>query len=62
MLPIPIGATYQHLGSRWLFSAQGGGWEIPAFWTAMLLVQALLGDGAYAFRPAFLMARTADAR
>ena len=47
-LPIMIGATIQHLGSGWLFSAPGGGWEFPAFWTVLLLVQAGLGAGAYA--------------
>lgn len=53
-LPILLGATAQHLGNGWLFTATGGGWEYPAFWTAMLAVQALLGDGAFAWRPAFL--------
>jgi putative oxidoreductase len=48
LLPILIGATFQHVGNGWLFSAKGGGWEFPAFWTLMLLVQALLGNGAYA--------------
>lgn len=51
LLPILIGATLQHAGNGWLFSAPNGGWEFPAFWTAMLLVQALLGDGAFAWRP-----------
>ena len=51
LLPILIGATMQHSGSGWLFSAAGGGWEFPAFWTMMLIVQALLGDGAGALRP-----------
>ncbi|MCB1512434.1 MAG: DoxX family protein [Hyphomicrobiaceae bacterium] len=50
LLPILIGATLQHIGNGWLFSATGGGWEFPAFWTIMLIVQALLGDGAYALR------------
>lgn len=50
MLPILIGATVQHLGKGWVFNAAGGGWEFPAFWTAMLVVQALLGDGAHALR------------
>ena len=31
----------------WLFSNRGGGWEYPAFWAAALLVQFLLGDGAW---------------
>lgn len=51
LLPILVGATLQHLGNGWLFSAAKGGWEFPAFWTVMLLVQALLGDGAFAWRP-----------
>ena len=48
LLPIMIGATAQHLGNGWLFSAAGGGWEFPAFWALLLFVQALLGDGALA--------------
>ncbi|MDX2201888.1 MAG: DoxX family protein [Hyphomicrobiaceae bacterium] len=48
LLPIMIGATLQHLPNGWLFSAKGGGWEFPAFWTILLVVQALLGDGAHA--------------
>lgn len=54
LLPIMIGATIQHLPNGWLFSAAKGGWEFPAFWTMMLIVQALLGPGAYAWRPSFL--------
>lgn len=54
LLPILIGATLQHAGNGWLFSAPNGGWEFPAFLTVTALVQALLGDGAYAWRPAFL--------
>jgi putative oxidoreductase len=61
LLPIMIGATLQHTGNGWVFSAKGGGWEFPVFWTLTLLVQALLGDGAYAWRPAFLLPRTAEA-
>ncbi|MGC1584703.1 MAG: DoxX family protein [Rhodomicrobium sp.] len=61
LLPILIGATLQHIGNGWLFSGAGGGWEFPVFWIAMLLVQALLGDGAYAWRPAFLLGRAAEA-
>ncbi len=54
LLPVLIGATLQHAGNGWVFSAPKGGWEFPAFWTAMLVVQALLGDGAFAWRPSFL--------
>ncbi len=50
MIPVLIGATAVHAGAGWLFSNEGGGWEFPAFWTAALAVQALLGDGAYALR------------
>lgn len=61
LLPILIGATLQHAGNGWLFSALNGGWEFPAFWTAMLVVQALLGDGAFAWRPSFLPQRAVTA-
>ncbi len=62
LLPILIGATLQHVGNGWVFSAAKGGWEFPAFWTLMLVVQALLGDGAHALRAPFTAAcRTADA-
>ena len=54
LLPILIGATLQHAGNGWLFTAANGGWEFPAFWTAMLVVQALLGDGAHALRLSWL--------
>ena len=62
LLPILLGATLQHAGNGWLFSAANGGWEFPAFWTVTLVVQALLGDGAYAWRPAFLPGLVAQAR
>lgn len=54
LVPILIGATLQHLGNGWLFSAPNGGWEFPAFWTLALVVQALLGDGKWSWRPGFL--------
>jgi putative oxidoreductase len=50
LLPIMIGATLQHAGNGWMFAKTGGGWEFPAFWTVMLVVQALLGSGAYALK------------
>lgn len=56
-LPIMIGATLLHLPNGWLFSAPGGGWEFPAFWTVLLLVQAGLGAGAHALDPAKLLGR-----
>ncbi len=62
LLPIMIGATLQHVGNGWLFTNQGGGWEFPVFWTLMLIVQALLGDGAFALRRFPVAARVALAR
>ena len=52
LVPILIGATWAHAGNGWVFTSANGGWEYPAFWTVALVVQALLGDGAFAFRAA----------
>ena len=52
LVPVALGATWAHLGAGWLFSNPGGGWEYPLFLAAATAVQALLGDGALAFRPA----------
>ncbi|CAB3717196.1 DoxX family protein [Trinickia soli] len=41
-----------HGANGWLFTNKGGGWEYPAFWAVALVVLFLLGDGAYALRPA----------
>ena len=48
LVPVLLGATWAHAGNGWLFSAPNGGWEYPAFLTAATVVQALLGNGAYA--------------
>lgn len=48
MVPVLIGAMLEHTGNGWVFSAQGGGWEYPAFLIAASLTQALLGGGALA--------------
>ena len=50
MIPILLGATYVHSSAGWMFSNEGGGWEFPAFWTVALVVQALLGNGAFALQ------------
>ncbi len=47
-LPILIGALLEHTGNGWVFSAQGGGWEYPAFLIVLAIVQGLLGGGAFA--------------
>ena len=49
LIPILLGATWVHLGNGWVFSGANGGWEYPVFLIAASLVQALLGDGKYAF-------------
>lgn len=49
-LPILIGAILEHLPNGWVFSNLHGSWSCPAFWTAALIVQILLGDGAYALK------------
>ncbi len=51
LVPVLIGATLQHLPNGWLFSSPKGGWEFPAFWTVTLVVQGLIGDGAFALKP-----------
>jgi putative oxidoreductase len=48
LVPILLGATWAHFGNGWVFSVPNGGWEYPAFLTIAAIVQALLGDGAYA--------------
>jgi putative oxidoreductase len=48
LLPVLLGAVWAHAGNGWLFTAQNGGWEYPAFLAAATLAQALLGDGRYA--------------
>lgn len=50
LVPILLGATWAHAGNGWLFTAQNGGWEYPAFLVAATVVAALLGDGRYALR------------
>ncbi|GAB6904781.1 Predicted membrane protein [Desulfosarcina cetonica] len=48
-IPILAGTiVFVHGASGWVFSNPGGGWEYPAFLIAASLVQALIGDGAFA--------------
>lgn len=48
LLPILLGAAMTHAGNGWVFSAQGGGWEYPAYLIAASVAQVLLGGGAHA--------------
>jgi putative oxidoreductase len=48
LIPLILGTIYMVHGSNgWVFANNGGGWEFPAFWAIVLVVQALLGSGAY---------------
>jgi putative oxidoreductase len=41
-----------HGHNGFFFDAPKGGWEYPAFWIVTLVVQALMGEGAFALKPA----------
>jgi len=42
---------FAHASAGFFFTNPHGGWEYPALWTVALVVQALLGDGAWALAP-----------
>jgi len=49
LVPLMAGTiVLVHGKNGWLFTNKDGGWEFPAFWIVALIVQALLGDGAFA--------------
>ena len=49
LTPILLGAIITvHAAAGFFFTNPHGGWEYPAFWAVALIVQALLGDGAFA--------------
>ena len=48
LLPVLLGAISVHWQNGWVFSAANGGWEYPVFFALALIVQALLGPGAFA--------------
>ena len=51
LTPILLGSIYApHGAAGFFFSNEGGGWEFPAFWAVTLVVQFVLGDGAYALK------------
>ncbi len=45
-IPLLLGALSVHVGNGWVFSAQNGGWEYPAYLTVAAIAQVLLGSGA----------------
>jgi putative oxidoreductase len=49
VIPILLGAIVTvHGHNGFFFNDPNGGWEYPAFWIVALVVQAMLGDGAFA--------------
>jgi putative oxidoreductase len=50
LLPVLLGASMVHWNNGWVFTSAGGGWEYPVFLAAATVVQALVGDGAFALR------------
>ena len=49
LTPVLLGAIATvHAHAGFFFTDANGGWEYPAFWIVALLVQALLGNGAFA--------------
>lgn len=52
VIPDLLGAIVTvHFSAGFFFTNTGGGWEYLAFWIVALVVQALIGDGAFALRP-----------
>jgi putative oxidoreductase len=51
LLPVLVGAVLVHAPNGWLFTAQNGGWEYPAFLVVAAVTHILAGDGAFAVRP-----------
>ena len=63
LLPVMAVATSVHVPNGMIFSNANGGWEYPVFLMIASVVQALIGDGAFALksRPLpFAMLRTAE--
>lgn len=53
LTPILLGAIATvHGQAGFFFDSANGGWEYPAFWIVALIVQALLGGGAFELRAA----------
>lgn len=47
-IPVLLGAiAFVHIHNGFFFNDANGGWEYPAFWIVTLVVQALLGGGAF---------------
>jgi putative oxidoreductase len=62
LVPVLLGATFVHVPNGWVFNAPNGGWEYPALLTVGVMVQALLGSGAFALDALQTQPRSALAR
>lgn len=52
LIPLIVGTIVTvHGKNGWAFSNKGGGWEFPAFWSATLVVQFMVGDGVWTLLP-----------
>ena len=52
-VPLLLGTIVSvHGANGFGFANAGGGWEYPAVWVALLVVHALLGEGAFALKSA----------
>lgn len=52
-VPLLLGTIVSVYGANGFgFANAGGGWEYPAVWAALLVVHALLGEGAFALKSA----------
>jgi putative oxidoreductase len=61
LVPVLLGATFVHVPNGWVFNAPNGGWEYPALLTIGVVVQALLGAGAFALDARQTQPRSAPA-
>ncbi len=59
LVPVMLGAASVHWANGWVFSNPHGGWEYPVLLAMLMVVQALLGAGAYALRPGNAAVRAA---
>lgn len=60
LAPILLGAFAVHTANGWLWNAPNGGWEYPAFLVVAAVAHILIGDGAFAARPAVFPTGTAS--
>ncbi len=52
LVPVMAVAAWVHVPNGWVHTSAGGGWEYPVFLIAASIALGLLGDGAFALKPA----------